>query len=157
MKKIDYLNYKRPSDYMKFEQGDNRVRVVSSGAMGYSHGLKTARAWVPLGICTGEGCEHCEKGNEAKRFWRWIVYDFNEDDLKMLDAGPVIGNGICELAAKLKADPQDYDIIVNRVGEKRNTKYSVSRAKDSKPMTNKDIASKKKYLIAKYFKPKNDR
>jgi len=124
MKKIEYKGYKKPSDYAKFNVGNNRIRVVSSGAMGFSHGMKTARGWIPLGLCSGDNCEHCNKGNDAKRFWRWIVYDFDTKDVKILDAGVMIGNAICELAS-LEGDPQEYDLIINRVGEKLKTKYSV--------------------------------
>lgn len=135
---------------MSFNQGDNRIRVVSSGGMGYQHGLKTAGRWVNLGLCTGDKCIHCAKGNEAKRFWRWLVYDFNDNDVKMLDAGPMIGNQICEMASELNDDPQNYDMIVNRRGLGLKTQYTVKKASDTKEMTG-DIKAKKRYLINKYF------
>ena len=156
MQKIDYINYKKPTDYIKFSQGDNRIRIITSGAVGYSHGIRTARGYKPLGLCRGDDCPHCKKGVEAKRTWRWIAYDFTDEDVKLLDAGVQVGNGICELAAKLQDDPQNFDIIIHKTGEKRDANYLVTKAKDEKLMSKKDLSAKKRYLISKYFKPKDE-
>lgn len=151
MEKINYKGYKRPSDYVCFEIGENRIRVISSGAMGLQHGLRTANRWVNLGLCTGDNCEHCAKGNLAKRFWRWIVYDYADAGVKMLDAGPMIGNQICELADKLNDDPQNYDLIIVRKGLGLKTKYETRKAPENKEPEKEGIKSKKRYLINKYF------
>lgn len=153
MKKIEYNNYKRPSDYVKFNEGENRVRIVSSGAMGYAHGIKTAKSWVPLGLCTEEDtCKHCLGGNQPKRFWKWIAYDFNTDEIRLLDVGPMIGNTICEISSKLKKEPTEFDIIIKRKGIGLGTKYEVLKAKEDQSFDNSGVKVKKKYLISKYFK-----
>lgn len=157
MKKIDYNNYKRPSDYVRFEEGDNRVRIVSNGAMGYAHGIKTAGRWVPLGLCTEDStCKHCKKGNQPKRFWKWIAYDFNSGETRLLDVGPMVGNAICEESSKLKKDAMEMDFIIKRIGVGRGTKYEIKVAKDEKEFDSSNVKVKKKYLINKYFKNEKD-
>lgn len=157
MKEIDYGTYKKPSDYMKFEQGDNRIRVISKGYIGLQHGLRATKGWVNLGFCTeDDSCIHCKKGNEAKRFWKWVVVDREENQVKLLDAGVMIGDGICQLAIK-EGDPTKYDIIVNRTGEKLKTKYTVKKADKSLPITKSDISKwqgMKRFIINKYMTEK---
>lgn len=154
MKKIDYATYKKPSDYIKFDQGNNLIRVISSGGIGMFHAIRSTSGYAPLGFCTEDGnCPHCEK-NDPKRVWRWIVWDVKRNEVKMLDAGPMIGNAICELAHNLKKDPQEFDLIINRVGEKLRTKYRVSKASTTTEITEeklKELKPMKRYLIKKYF------
>jgi hypothetical protein len=152
MKKINYQNYKRPSDFMKFEQGENRIRVVSEGVIAMQHGLKTANRYVNLGFCTEKpDCPHCKKGNEPKRVWKWIVFDYANRDVKLLDAGPMLGNQLCEFGD----DPQKFDVIVTRSGTGLDTKYKVTKAVKSESFTDDilvSIKNKKARLIDKYFK-----
>lgn len=153
MQKINYAEYQKPSDYMKFEQGDNRIRIISEGFMGLQHGLRTARGWVNLGECTGKDCEHCLKGNVPKRFWKWIVADRSIEEVRLLDAGIMIGDQICNIAKGLQGQLK-RDLIVNRVGNDRQTKYTVKLAPDDKPITPENIErwkAAKTYIQVKYL------
>lgn len=157
MQRINYSTYQKPSDYMKFEQGDNRIRVISEGYMGLQHGLRTSRGWVNLGECTGKGCENCGKGNVPKRYWKWIVANRKLDQAKLLDAGIMIGDAICEIAKKLDAAGEKltaHDIIVNRVGTERSTKYAIRQAPDDQPITREQLekwTTEKVYIQTKYL------
>lgn len=139
---------------MKFEQGENRIRVVSEGVIAMQHGLKTANRYVNLGFCTEKvDCPHCKKGNEPKRVWKWIVFDYEGKDVKLLDAGPMLGNQLCEFGD----DPQNFDVIVTRTGEGLQTKYKARKAEESKEFSDDiklSIKNKKRRLINKYFKNK---
>lgn len=154
MKKIEYKNYKKPSDFIKFEQGDNKIRIISDGLLARFHGTRMRGAYVPLGLCTEDGnCQHCKGGNEPKRVWRWIALDYANKEVKLLDAGPMIGNQICDLAA-LSGDPQEYDLLINRQGQKLTTKYEVKKAPESlvlKPEAIERMRPMKTFLIKKYF------
>lgn len=153
MHKIDYTNYKKPTDFASFKQGDNLVRIVSSGVMGYQHVMKTANRFVNLGICTeDENCQQCQKGNAPKRCWKWIIY--LDGNVNILDAGAMLGNQICDIATE-HGDPQEYDLIVNKTGEKLKTRYTVKKADNNteiSPEIMRSISFKKKILINKYFK-----
>lgn len=152
MKAINYQNYIKPSDFLVFPEGESKIRIVSNGGIGKKHGMKTATGFIPLGECTEtESCEFCMKGNEPKMKWMWIVYSYSQDDVKLLDTGPMVGDAICKIAQKRNQDPQEYDLIIKRVGQGRSSKYSVSMG-DIKAFTVTSlIKSKKQFLINKYF------
>lgn len=162
MHKINYGDYKVPTDYIKFPAGKTAIRIISDGFLGLQHGLKTANRWVNLGLCTeDEQCEHCAKGNVPKKFWKWVVVERSTGEVFLLDAGPMIGNQICLLAAGDPVtgkpglgDPQKYDLVVSRSGAGRQTQYVVSKAAENQEFTEKDVArwkTKKKILITKYM------
>ncbi|KKK89257.1 hypothetical protein LCGC14_2734950 [marine sediment metagenome] len=116
MKKIDYKNYKKPSDFMSFKQGENRIRILSSGAIGFQHGMRTAKNFVNLGMCPeNQDCIHCKKGYEPKLVWKWIIFDFEDMRVKLLDAGPMIGNQVAGVLGTKHGDPKDYDILIARI------------------------------------------
>ena len=154
MREIDYKTYKKPSDYIKFEEGDTPIRIISKGFIGLQHGLRGARGWVNLGFCTEDDtCEHCKKGNEAKRFWKWVVVDRKDNEVRLLDAGVMLGDGICQIAIK-EGDPTKYDLIVNRVGQKLKTKYIVKKSVANIPITKDDISKwqgMKRFIVNKYM------
>lgn len=157
MKEIDYTTYKKPSDYIKFDEGSTPIRIISKGFIGLQHGLRSARGWVNLGLCTEDDtCPHCKQGNEAKRFWKWVVVDRKENQVKLLDAGIMLGDAICQLIMKEDKDGggKKFDIIVNRVGEKLKTQYKVRKATNSLPITKADISKwqgMKRYIVNKYI------
>lgn len=159
MKTIDYTTYKKPSDYINFPQGNTSIRIISKGYLGMQHGLRSARGWVNLGLCTEDNtCEHCKNGNEAKRFWKWVVVDRSTNEVKLLDAGVMLGNQICEIA-KVNGDPKKYDIVVTRTGEKLKTKYAAAKAGADKPITNDDVSKwqgGKHFIVNKYLKGQNE-
>jgi len=157
MQKINYDNYKKPTDFIKFEQGDNKIRILSDGLLARFHGTRMGGRYVPLGLCTENGdCPHCRGNNEPKRVWRWVAFDYQNKEVKLLDAGPMIGNQICMLGG----DPQEYDIIVNKVGEKLKTKYETRKAPESVAITEEKMNRLKpmvNFLIKKYFQPTQPR
>lgn len=152
MKKINYSTYKKPTDFISFEQGETRIRVISSGVIGFQHVMKTANRFVNLGPCSEtKDCEHCKKGFEPKQAWKWIVFDYTDLRAKLLDAGPMLGNQICMLGG----DPQDFDILVTRAGEKLKTEYKAERSKENKGIPEEvktNLEFMKHRLITKYFK-----
>jgi len=142
---------------MKFEQGDNLIRIVSSGVIGLQHVMKTANRFVNLGPCTeDETCEFCNKGYEPKAAWKWLVFNYADKTIKILDAGIMIGNQICELGKKF-GDPQEFDIVVNKKGESLKTQYVCTKVvKDTGiPEDLKaGLEFRKKRLINKFFTKK---
>lgn len=153
MKKIDYTTYKKPSDFIKFSEGETRVRVISEGFFGYNHYLKTATRFVPLGVCIGRDCPHCAKDNEPKQEWAWIILNRNDKQVYLMRTGAMIGNALAELGNK-QGDPRDYDVIITRRGEGKSTKYTVEPSPDSIEITDEEklsAATRKPILVRKYF------
>lgn len=157
MKKIDYTTYKKPTDFAHFEQGDTTIRIISSGGMVKKHGMRSAGRYVPLGDCTETPeCKQCLRGNEPKQKWIWIAYLRSTKEAKILDVGAMLGDAICQLAQERQQDPQEFDIIVNRVGKGLDSKYK-ARAIDGAPLTDEELAKtkyQKQFLIKKYLTEK---
>lgn len=141
---------------MSFSEGENKIRIVSTGVIGFQHGMRTANRYINLGICPEDStCEHCAKGYEPKRVWKWIVLDYSDNRVKILDAGPMLGNRICVIAS-VSGDPETYDIIVNRTGQKLKTEYTANKgeAKELPEDITKNLEFSKKRLVSKYLKTK---
>lgn len=152
MKKIDYETYKTPSDYMKFDQGETIIRIVSTGGLSRKHGLKTKSRWVQLGECTGAGCEHCAKGNLPKLSWIWLVLDRTNKEVKIMDVGKMIGDSIAHMG-KQYGDPRNFDVRVKRSGTGLKTSYQVFKGEESELSEEESaiVAEYKPYLVKKYF------
>lgn len=158
--KISYKDYITPSDYMKFEEGDTQVVIVSNGGMCRMHGMRTAKGYINLGMCTEElTCEHCKK-NEAKLRWMWIVYMPKYKTVRLMETGKKLGDQICKLAQKLEEgsdDIQNYLLNVNKQGTLLNTVYT-ARLEEKTTLSESDkeiIEPAKKFLIKKHFEVKN--
>ena len=150
MKTIKYENYKKPSDFMTFLEGENKIRAVSTGVIGFQHGMRTANRYINLGLCSeDESCENCKKGYEPKRVWKWIVLDYADNRVKILDAGPMLGNQICELG-----DPQEHDLLIQATGQKLKREYTTTKGEpvELPEDIKKTLEFSKKRLVNKYLK-----
>lgn len=152
-KAINYQNYITPSDYVKFEEGNTTIRIISNGGTCRMHGMKTSRGYVNMGICSeNDSCENCRKGYEAKTRWIWVVYLPDFDTVRIMEVGKKVGDNICKIAKK-NGDPQEYDLVINRTGEMLKTDYSVSPGKKT-PLSDElltKIKPFKELLIKKHF------
>jgi len=161
--KIDYKTYKKPTDFMKFPQGDTVIRIISEGDFTPMHGVGAGSSHRNLGRCRGVGCELCSgyidsKGrevppNEPKEKWRWVILDRTGDQVYYLEAGSRCGNAICE-EAKKQGDPQQYDLIISKKGAGLNTEYAAKKSPETKPFTQSEmdiIKARKPLLVRKYM------
>ena len=158
MHKINYASYKTPSDFVRFEQGDNKVIIISGGGMVKKHGMMTARGYVPMGDCTEKpDCPQCLKGNEAKLKWIWIAYLPTDKQVRVLDVGKSIGDAICKIAQeKGLEDLTGYQFNIIRTGINKETKYQVVFVSKVN-LSDEEVAfiePYKKFLINKYFSTK---
>jgi len=154
MKKIEYKTYKKPTDFARFEQGNTTIHIVSSGGLVKKHGMRTGRGYIPMGDCTETpDCKQCLQGNVPKQKWMWIAYIKDTKEVKILDVGAMLGDAICKIAQEKNKDPQEFDIIVSKVGEGLRTKYTAEIG-EIKSLTEQEIVqikNAKQFLIKKYF------
>lgn len=130
MRKIEYRTYKRPSNFVKLEQGDNRVKVVSEGYIGFEHVTVIDKKFIPLGPCTQSSkCEFCKKKNEPRLRYKWVVYLPETQEIKILAVGVEIGDEICQIASLL--NKITFEVIINKVGSGKQSKYSVKKVEST--------------------------
>lgn len=137
-------DYKIPetSNYLKFKDGDNRFRVLSSAIIGWQYWNKDNKPvrrkedWntVPDDIAND---------SEIRHFWAFPVWNYNDSRVQILE---ITQKGIMKFIRNLTknvawGDPKGYDIVINRTGSGLGTEYSYS----SNPPSKVDADIVKKY------------
>ena len=119
--------------YMKFADGQNKFRVLSDAITGYEvwAGGKPVRTrdypkTMPEGFDSESGVKH---------FWAMVVWNYQEEAVQILEITQAsVRNAIHDIyTIEEFGEPQGYDLVVSRKGEKLNTEYSV-QALPPKPM-----------------------
>ena len=117
-------NYVKPvskSNYFKFEQGENKFRILSPAITGWldwtpdKKPLRSREERAPL------------QDKRPKHFWAFLVWDYATEQVKVLEiTQATIQNSIYELHMDSSwGDPKGYDINVKKKGEKLETEYTV--------------------------------
>lgn len=119
-------NYKMPStdNYMKFREGENTFRVLSSAIVGYEYfnkENKPVRSKLPF-----DDTPDIKDGGEVKHFWAFCVWNYADERVQILQ---LTQKGIMTfmqnlISNKRWGNPQGYDITVNRTGSGMNTEYT---------------------------------
>lgn len=118
------------SNYMKFETGENKFRILNSPILGYE-GWKTEDDGTrkPLRVRMNESLpvEELDNPEETKHFWAMCVWDYKTKAVKILE---ITQKGILRTVKALSKDkdwgsPLNYDLSVVKEGEKMNTTYQV--------------------------------
>lgn len=139
----DYSVPKTQSNYLKFEQGQNKFRIVSSAIVGYEYWTdenKPVRVKeMPKQIPT-----NMRKDSKIKHFWAFTVLDRNDKRIKICElTQSTIQGAIKALVDNADwGDPKKYDITVTRTGESLETEYNIQ------PSPHKDLTEEEKQLVA---------
>ena len=130
-------NYEAPKggggNYLKFQQGDNRFRILSRPILG----------WLDWDNNKPIRTRHSEPKpapinplKPVKHFWAMVVWS---EDTKSIMVLEITQAGIQQAIQILAKDPDwgspfEYDICVNKSGQDKETKYSVN-PKPKKPLS----------------------
>lgn len=122
----DYEVPQSNGNYMKFEKGDNKFRILSTPIMGWEswEDKKPIRRHMNNPFSTLE----VEDPEQIKHFWAMVVYNYQAEKVQILE---ITQKGIQKTLKVLATDEdwgnpvQAYDIVVNKTGEKMETKYEV--------------------------------
>lgn len=136
----DFLNedYKLPdsSGYMKFVQGKNKFRILSSPVTGFEYWTTENKPVRSREKFTETPNIKVEKGGKSNitHFWALIVYNYQLEEVQILE---ITQKGILKYILELSKDPawgspKGYDLVVNRSGEGLATKYTTTANPHSK-------------------------
>lgn len=127
----DYKVPSSPSNYFKFEDGENMFRVLSSAIVGWEYwtqGNKPVRSRTMFEE-TPQDIKLDKDNNptKIKHFWAFVVWDYKDRRIKILEISQKsIQDGIKALVDNKKwGNPKKYDISVTRQGEGFDTSYTV--------------------------------
>lgn len=125
----DYKIPKAPSGYMKFEEGLNTIRILSSAIVGYEYWTKDKKPvrsktmWedIPTDIKVED-----DGTVKIKPFWAFVVWNYEAKKVQILEITQnTIMKGIKSLVDNPKwGDPKKYDIAITRI-EENITSYNV--------------------------------
>lgn len=122
------------SDYMKFQDGENTLRILSSAVVGYVYWTNAGKDSKPVrsakpfnGIPVDIRVDKEGMPESIRHFWAFVVYNYDEERIQILEVTQK------QVQTQLKAivenqrwgDPKQYDITVNKSGTGFDTEYVV--------------------------------
>lgn len=124
----DYKRPEQPSNYMKLEDGQNKVRFLSAPVMGFSYWNKDNKpVRLRMEDQPKDRPADIRDDEKVKHFWALIVWNYNASRLQILElAQASIQGPIEDYAANADwGDPREYDITISKRGQKLDTEYTV--------------------------------
>lgn len=122
-------DYKIPetSNYMKFSEGDNTFRVLSSAVIGFEYFKNNNKPVRMKNIPTIMPNDIKEDG-AIKHFWAFVVYNYDAKRIQILE---LTQKGIMKtMQSYIKnpkwGNPREYDFIVTRTGSGKDTEYAIT-------------------------------
>lgn len=125
-------NYERPtssSNYLKFEDGPNKVRILSAPLIGHQYWTKDnkpVRSPEPFKDTPADA--RLDEGKfKPKFFWALVVWNYAKSAVQIMEItqATIIGP-IEDLVANSDwGDPREYDLTINKKGEGLDTEYTV--------------------------------
>lgn len=103
------------SDYMRLEEGSNKVRCLTSPYQFYIHWSQDATGQNRKVRCALKDCPLCQQGEKAQARWYVGVLNRRTGKPAILEIGPQIFKQIVDLSKNAKwGDPRGYDVDVKR-------------------------------------------
>lgn len=138
----DYEVPKPSNNYMKFEQGANKFRIMSQPIMGWEY-WNTQGKPVRLKNQPTETPADLREGDKIKHFWAFKVFNYKTNKIQILEITQASIQGpMTELVSNDDwGPPQDYDITITKKGEKLDTEYTVT------PSPHKDVPQEAKNAL----------
>ncbi len=123
---------KGPSNYVKLESGDNKLRILSAPVLGYSYWNLQDKPVRVQGVVEPSVDKSLIKkdqyGNQPVRhFWAMVVYNYQAKQIQILEAYQSSIQGPLKALAENPdwGNPFAYDITINKSGTGKETEYKV--------------------------------
>ena len=123
------------SNYMKLEKGMNRIRILTSPILGNEYWVsegdkrKPVRKHMGVNIPVSDLSVDSRTGelDMPKHFWAMTVYNIKSKRVQILEITQKRIQKAIEAMSKSEdwGDPKEYDIEIEREGEKFETVYTV--------------------------------
>lgn len=138
----NYEAPKKQGNYLKFQEGQNKFRIVSSAITGYEYWNKENKP-VRLKTSPKETPRDIRDDSQIKHFWAFAVIDRWDNRIKVceLTQSSIMGAIKALVDNEDWGDPKGYDITVTRTGQKLETEYTVQ------PSPHKELSEEEKTLV----------
>lgn len=125
-------DYQMPisSNYMKFVEGENNFRVLSSTIVGYEYwdkNNKPIRSREPFDETPNIKTDKDGNPTRVNHFWAFVVWNYEAKKVQILELTQKSVMGVINSLVKNSkwGNPQGYDITVSRSGSGLDTEYSI--------------------------------
>lgn len=136
-------------NYMKLEEGENKLRILSSAIVGWEYWEDTKDGRRPIRAPKLEdlpkNIQSISEGKDRpKHFWAFVVYNRGYNRIQILEVTQKqIMNGIENFVKGEWGNPKEYDLVITRKktgSEARDVDYSVNTSVAGKKALEKEIA-----------------
>lgn len=138
----DYKTPSSTSNFMRLEEGENRIRILTNPKIGYVCWKDNKPIRREETVCSfkPEEADKDEKFGNGKPkinlFWAMMVWDYKDGQIKILE---IVQKTVLKAIENLANDqdwgsPLGYDISINKVKNGERTTYTVS-PKPAKPLS----------------------
>lgn len=133
---------KMQSNYLKFEQGKNKFRIVSSAITGYQYWTSDKKP-VRLKEMPEAMPSDMREDSKIKHFWAFTVIDRNDGKIKVceLTQSSIMSSIKATVDNEDWGDPKGYDFTVTRTGEGLDTEYL------TQPSPHKELTAEEQKLV----------
>lgn len=125
-------NYEAPKPtnqlYLKLQDGENRIRILSRPIVGWEDWNAEKK---PVRYKMNEKpAKPFDASKPMKHFWAFIVWNVNEEMIQIMQITQATIRSCLESLSKDQdwGSPFEYDIKINKKGEKMETEYTVNPA-----------------------------
>lgn len=136
----DYKSPNSSNGYMKLQDGENRIRILSKPILGWEdwHDKKPVRYAMHA-----KPARSYDEKKPMKHFWAFIVFNYAEERIQVLHVTQASIRKAIENFAKDSdwGDPYAYDIKITRSGSGMDTDYTVN------PVPHKPVDS---YIVSQF-------
>jgi len=131
----DYEAPRSGGSYMKIQQGENKIRILTQPILGWEEWNKEKK---PVRYRFDQKPDKAlDSKNPPRHFWAFVVWNYQEEQIQILEVTQAgIRKGIeCLTKDADWGAPFFYDIKIFKEGEEMKTKYTVN------PLPHKPVAS----------------
>lgn len=130
-------DYKSPSssnNYMKIQEGENRIRILTKPILGWEDWLDKKPVRYPM---DQKPSKPFDSKKPVRHFWAFIVWNYNDEQIQILNITQATIRNCIEALCKDEdwGEPFYYDIKIIKKGEGTDTEYTVN------PVPKKEIPS----------------
>ncbi len=123
----DYQAPKNSNNYMKLQDGDNKIRILTKPILGWEDWIETKP--VRYRFDSKPAKSHDPK-KPLRHFWAFVVWNYAIERIQILQITQASIRSNIEVLCKDAdwGEPYFYDIKINRKGEGKDTEYTVNPA-----------------------------
>jgi len=126
-------NYQVPEStgkYLKLKSGKNTFRILTDAVVGYEIWIEDSKDGQiferPVRAKTLDELKTYQSSKKIKHFWCLSVWNYELQQVQLfVITQKGIQTGIMDLFRSEWGDPKNYDITINKTGEKMETRYNV--------------------------------